>query len=231
MPILTLASVTLVSGLLATGAVYFSVKSLKSRGTRELSKDSTSINNETKLYDDAIGSAIKVFDQMVSLDEVLALQNGRSQLLSELEIEKQKLSAKEKKLEQAQAAVDKQEQRHSELKSGKEGSEELAQQIQQNKVKLETEIERIRAEIEQVKGMVEAYSKEQTDDSKERKAQLDGTLQTLSQMSKQLSDLVETYDLAGQRFVGLQKQYSELEKEYRRLVDRELSGDFSESFG
>jgi chromosome segregation ATPase len=226
-PFVTMLSVTTVSGLLATGAAFLAVKSLRSRATRELNKDSTSINSVISQYDDAINNAIGIFDGMVSLDEIIALQSGRAQLLSELEIEKSKLSAKEKQLERAQTDVDKQEQRHSELKRGKEGCDEIVRELQENKGIVESETHRMLTEVSSVKDSLEQYAVEYEDSLREHRGQFDNMLQTLSHMSDQLSELSENHELAAQRFIGLQKQYSELEREYRRLVDREISGDFN----
>ena len=223
--LVTLIITLIVTGLVATGAVFGSVKVLRARATKSINKDSESIKNQIKQLDNLIDAGIKHIDGMVSLDEVIEVQSGRDKINADLEVERRKLAEKEKELELAQGQVDQQEQRHSELKRGKEGSENMSQQIQDKKAQLDAESERLNAELVQSKSQLDAFLKENAKQIEpDQKIYMEETIRTLDHMTKQLKDLVEVHEQASQRFVNLQRQYTELEKEYRRLVDREISG-------
>lgn len=61
--------------------------------------------------------------------------------------------------------------------------------------------------------------------SDEQREVLERLGDSLKGMAKHLDSLIENHVQSTERFLNLQTQYSELEKEYRKLVDKELSGE------
>ena len=216
----------------SVGAVLFAVKLFRAKQTKSIHSDKQGVVDEITKYDMAINAATESFANLVSLNEILAKQQVKARILKDLEVEKEKLEKKEKALEQAQGAVDIQEQRHAELKAGKEGSESLAKEIQETKEKLTEQSEHLKVLLGATKNQLSEYvsDKHLPADSENSEA-IERVQLSIDKVSTQLVELVEIHSMAGQRFVGLQRQFAELEKEYHRLIDREITGELEELSG
>lgn len=223
---LWLSIVTLLLLAAGTTAVILSVRMLKKRVSQSVNQGSTNVTNDIENLDAAISKAIESFSTLISLDRITECEEQKTRLLTEIEGEASKLKRKEKELESAQANVDQQEQRHSELKKGNEGATELAGKITEEKDQLEQQFSAMKAEFEQSRAQINTFMQEAAKTlPSDQKKSLTELHTTLEKSHSQLEDLVQVYELAAQRFQNLERQYTELEKEYRRLVDREISGN------
>jgi chromosome segregation ATPase len=211
-------------GLLTSGAVYGVFRMLSKQASASIGKERDIIRAEIEKYDQAIDRAISVMQGMVSLDEQSRIEAEREKLQKEIEQEKVKVKKLEADLEALQLRVDKQESTHNELKRGKEDSDKLAKQLRENKERIQaeaTELSTIAADtIESIRAAVASggYNATQVNEL----TNIQNALATTASALKEFSDV---YTRGANRFVNLEKQYDELEREFRKLVDKALSGE------
>jgi len=211
-----------ISGLVATGVVFFVFRTLSKQASASVGKERDVIANEIQIYDDAIERAVIKLDTMVSLDEKVQLAAEQANLQKALDVEKGKVKKIQADLQSLQERVDQQEAKHSELKRGKEESDALAKSLRENKQRLVDEAGTLsKACLEIVSGFSVVSSKI----SKEQLAELEEIEETTKTASVQLKEFSEFYSRAATRFVNLEKQYAELEREFRKLLDKALTGE------
>jgi chromosome segregation ATPase len=211
-------------GLLTSGAVYGVFRVLSKQASASIGKERDIIRDEIAKYDEAIERATNVLQEMVSLDEQSRIEAEREKILKDIEQEKAKVKKLEGELEALQVRVDKQETMHNELKRGKEDSDKLAKQLRENKERVQseaTELTTIAAKtIASLKASIAAggYNATQVNEL----TNIENALTTTATALKEFSDV---YTRGATRFVNLEKQYEELEREFRKLVDKALSGE------
>lgn len=214
--------VWLLFGLLSSGAVFFFIRTLKKKSLESTGQDMSASEGRITELDTAMEEAFKHVEAMVPLSEGKALEAKIAETMKQFGIEHAKLDTLEKALAKAQKGVDTEESAYNELKRGKDDAEQLADKIRGDSEKVEGETKRIENEIKQSKDQLLSLGSEVALTADQKKS-VDAIAGSLNDSTNRLKTLIEMYTVASQRFVNLQTQYMELEKEYRKLVEKELS--------
>jgi chromosome segregation ATPase len=215
--------VLILAGGLSTAAILFSVRVFSQQSSKSFGKDRDILKAESAKFDGIIERAAEYTRTMISLDEVKTIEAKKTQVLQVVAEERSRVKRVEQDLEQLQVKVDKQEAKHNELKKGKEDAERLADDIKANKERLLSEAKKLQDELQQSKSQMETILSE-VDLNEEQISALKDITTSIEKMGAQMKELADIHTQSSGRFVNLQKQFSELEKEFRKLVDKELSG-------
>jgi len=218
LPIITLV----ISGLLATGIVLVVFRILSKQASASVGKERDIIATEIGLFDTAIERAVSTLGEMVSLDESQNLLQERAALEKSLEVERGKVRKIQNDLQSLQERVDKQEAKHSELKRGKEESDVLAKTLRENRQRFVDEASVLSKSCAE---LVEGFNAVSSKISKDQLTELESLGEAARITSSQLQEFSEFYSRAANRFINLEKQYSELEREFRKLLDKALAGE------
>jgi len=213
-----------IAGALTTGLVYYMFKRLSSQASVSVGKERDLIRAEVTKYDDAIANALTVLESMVSFDEQGKIEVEKAKLAASIEVEQGKVTKLEKDLESLQVRVDKQEAKHSELKKGREDSDKLAKTLRENRERVQAEATAMNAQLGSTITNLAAIAGTMKLDA-DALATLKALEDSMKVTGKQLVEFSEIYTRGATRFVNLEKQYEDLDKEFRRLVDKALSGE------
>jgi len=204
--------------------MFVTLKSLRAQASKAVGKESDTVREQIRTLEGAIERSLSYVSPMAPLGEVKELEGQRGVILQQFEVEQGKVKNLEGDLQVLQKKVDKQEARHNELKKGKEDADRIADEIRTNQETLLLQTKRLESELDQSKAQLTAFSSNSalTADQKAGMAEIQATVEKLLVQLQALREVNE--DTTG-RFLALQTQYSDLEKEYRKLIDRELSGE------
>lgn len=212
-----------IAGIITTGIVFLAFRALSKQASASVGKERELIRAEIDKYDEARDRAIAALKEMVSLDEMAKIEADRVNLKQTVEVESGKVKKLEKDLEALQVRVDKQEAIHNELKRGKEDSDKLAAALRENKDRINEEAGALAVGLNQTITTVDKTLKGgQYGGYQNELNNLESALQTTA---ASLTEYAEIYTRGATRFVNLEKQYEELEREFRKLVDKALTGE------
>lgn len=210
------------SGSLATGVSFLVFRNLSKQATTSVGKERDVFVAEIQLFDSATEKALVQLEGMVSLDEKIKLEQESDTIQKSVETERGKVNKIQKDLQLLQERVDQQEAKHSELKRGKEESDVLAKSLRDNRQKF---VEEALSLAEACDLVLSNFSSVASKLSKESVQEIQGLEETFRMSSVQLKEFSEYYSRAANRFINLEKQYSELEREFRKLLDKALIGE------
>lgn len=213
-----------VSGGLATAAILLASKYLRGNLTKAAHADVEIARAKVAKVDQALEQAFKLIEAMVPYDEVVARQGEISGFEERLAKEKEALANLERSLQGSQDAVDAKEAKHNELKMGRENSAKIADELKASRERLMSETSALESQVNDAQTQLESLKGSNTL-TKDQKTGIDEIAGGLEKSKKHLSELKEVYEQASNRFVNLQAQYSQLELEYRNLVEKQLSGE------
>ena len=217
----------IVVGLLSSGAVLFFIRKLTKKSQESTGQDMSAGEDRIGELDQVMESAFKHVEGMVPLADARAIESKIAETMKQFGVEHAKLDQLEKSLAKAQKGVDTEEAAYNELKRGKDDAEQLADKIKADADRVDAETKRIENEIKESKDSLQKLGSEVALTADQKKA-VDAIAASLNESSNRLKVLIESYSVASQRFVNLQSQYTELEKEYRKLVEKELSSGESQ---
>ncbi|HMO16727.1 MAG TPA: hypothetical protein PKA63_02630 [Oligoflexia bacterium] len=180
------------------------------------------IDSKLASLDPIVEKAVEYAENLDPLSLAIERRNRESELKDGLSKELAKLADLEKKLANLQKQVEVAEESHNELKRGKEESESLAKLIKERKKELENENENIKTEIEKYLAQITSLATTKKLSS-DQNAGTKIIFNSLTNASKQLETLSSSYNQASTRFLNLQTQFSDLEKEFTKLVEKELT--------
>lgn len=186
-----------------------------------------SANLEISTFDKTIADALSYASQLVPLSLYRDLINKKDAFEDNLQTEKNKLEELESKLSEIQSKVAKEELSHSNLKKGREEAIDLANDIKERKAQLEAEQKRLNDELLNSMNQLTVLSGEMNL-TPEQEMGFNKIKTALKNSQEQLTSLTQTYKQASGRFATLHSQYSDLEKEFTKLVEKDLAGDNSE---
>ncbi|MFN8389572.1 MAG: hypothetical protein U0136_04715 [Bdellovibrionota bacterium] len=213
----------IIFGALATGGLFMLLKSFAKKTTAGNSSGMTEIENSIQQLDEHINRSFEYFDQMLPLGDAVQKEQEIAAVRADLAVESKKLADLDAQLTKLQAAVETAEAAHNELKKGKEDSDKLADEVRSKKDQLAAETKAIEGELAQSRAKLDVLS-EEVSLTKDQKIALNSVTSSIDASSKQLLALSEVYTVAATRFSNLENQYRELEKEFTKLVEKELSG-------
>ncbi len=213
----------IITGLVVTGLLFLALQFFSSSITKSVGKDREQISEEIRLLDVAIKTAVAELTEMLPLDDLKAVEAQILEKQKELEIENTKLKKLEGDLGVSQGKVDAQEGKHNDLKKGKEDAQQAAVEMKSLYESVLAETKQLESQLNIAKTELEAIEA-QPGLTADQKSAIRGIDASLKKLQQQLKDMNEVYEQASQRFFNLHTQHSELEKEYRKLVDKELGG-------
>ncbi len=212
----------IIVGLLSSGAVLFFIRKLTKKSQESTGLDMSAGEDRIGELDQVMENAFKQVEGMVPLADARAIEGKIAETMKQFAVEHAKLDQLEKSLARAQKGVDTEEAAYNELKRGKDDAEQLADKIRSDAERVDSETKRIETKIKESKNSLQKLGTEVALTADQKKA-VDAIASSLNESSNRLKVLIESYTVASQRFVNLQSQYTELEKEYRKLVEKELS--------
>lgn len=211
-------------GALSTGAMFLIYRTLGKQASASVGEERGIIRTEISRFDEAISSALAKLADMVSLDEKIKLESEKKTVTSAIETENVKVKKLESQLTALQEKMDGQEARHSELKRGKENSDKFAAELNEAKDSVQSESGTIANSCVTLAETV-AKASQNSKLSADQTVVIKSAQTILTDISNQLKEFTELYSRAVGRFVNLEKQYEELDKEFRRLLDQAISGE------
>ena len=127
------------------------------------------------------------------------------------------------KLQQAQSNVDTREAAHNKIKMGKEDCDRIADELRGNRESLLSQAQKLEKELEVSKTQMTVLAGE-TGLTAEQQRTVNDLNQHLSLAAMQFKETHDVFQQASQRFLNLQAQYAQLEKEFKNLVEQQMSG-------
>lgn len=219
-----LALVSAVVGLAVLyAALQFGVKLLSKKQSSGASDQITSIDKTINELNTSIEAALSKFSELVSGDELDTLEKTKIELNNNLKTIETKLKSLDQALANKQKDVEKAESTHNELKRSKEAAQVLADELKSAKSLLENEHKALESELTQSLTQLETLSSE-LKINPQAEAGINKIKNSLTNSRTQLNNLIQVYKQGSTRFVNLQAQYHDLEKEFTKLVEKELSG-------
>jgi chromosome segregation ATPase len=212
--------------LLAFVAVFIVLKKLlgqKSAGGG-LQTSIRNLDSQISAANEGLEQGFAHIKEMVSLDVFQAKEKELAALNKQLNSERLKLEKLDRQVEKLQASVESEEASHNDRKRGKEEAASLADQVRENTQRLASEYSRLEQELNQSLSQLTALNTE-VELTNEQKIALDSVYNGVRISRDQLSTLADVHTQAALRFTNLESQYQELEKEFTKLVEKELSGD------
>jgi chromosome segregation ATPase len=220
MNIVIIAISLTLSGLLFV-ALTFSSKIIakKVSGSSNLG-EIEAILEESQLLETNIQNAVAYAWELVPLSIYNELIQQREAFEDNLSNERTKLELLEGRLNEIQTKVSVEEQDHANLKVGREEATDLANSIRERKIKLEADHERLTDDLNNSINQLTALSGE-IKLTPDQEIGFNKIKSSIKSSQEQMASLSQTYKQASTRFATLHGQYSELEKEFTKLVEKE----------
>ena len=215
--------VFIIAGLVSTGVVLLALALFKKKITRAVGSDCEVVLTQNAEIAQAIDNVVKRLGEKTSFDEILKIEKEIKYLSDKVGAERHNVENLERRLHTAQETVDKKEAHQNQLKAGREDCDRVAGELAENKERLLLESERLKTELTQSNEQLELLAGELTL-APEQRAAFDGICHHLQQTSTHLAELIEIHSQSARRFLALQTQFDQLDKEYRNLVERQLDG-------
>jgi len=204
-------------------ALTIGVKILAKTQSSGASSKVSVLDEKIALITNSISIALEKFEPLSSASELESLDIKKETTLATLRDSENKLKALENALTKKQEEVNSAETSHNDLKRAKEASEILADEIVAKKSILEAEYQALEEELSQSLNQLEVLSSE-LNLTPQQQAGITKIENSLANSQKQLKILVHMYQQGSTRFTTLQDQYKDLEKEFTKLVEKELTG-------
>lgn len=227
MGIIIIGSSVVLAALLYLGLTISSKVIAKKASSTGSSAEVKVFETSIEALNQNIDKAIAYATTLVPLSEYTDLVKKKDEFEDTLANAKNKLETLESRLSEIQGKVSVEELNHSSLKKGREEAIDLANSIREKKAQLESEQKRLSEELNNSKNQLDILSNEMNL-TPEQEAGLNQIKTALKNSQEQLNSLSQTYKQSSTRFATLHGQYSDLEKEFTKLVEKDLSGEEDE---
>lgn len=222
---ITILITSVLCGAILYGSLFVSSKLITKRAsTSNSSSELKDILSTIEGIDETLSSALSYSENLIPLSNYTDLIKKKESFEDDLSNERVKLELLETKLKEVQAKVTAEEQNHASLKKGREEAIDLANAIKERKAQLESEQKRLNDELTNSMTQLDVLSNELTL-TPEQEAGLNKIKSGIKSSQDQLASLSQTYKQASGRFATLHTQYSDLEKEFTKLVEKDLAGE------
>lgn len=204
--------------LLVGGFLYSGLRKVKA----EYSTHNEPLRSSLDELDSALTNSQAHLKEMVDLtdyvryqEEIAELESANANLVAESQ-------ALEIEVQERRGEIERKERQQEVMRNRQQDSLNKADEIQARKDELETEFIRLKAEVDQSINQMKSLTGE-VELKGEQKQSVEQISSALEAGTRQLEALKVDYDASCERFLTLQNQYAELEKEYSRLIAAELS--------
>jgi chromosome segregation ATPase len=211
---------TVITAIIFGGILFVVLRVIRSQATKSVGKERDLLKEDINKFDSAIELSLKRLGELKSYSIVEELGTKVAAAQKEFDVELAKVQKLEKEVKTFQGKVDAQEAKHSELKRGKDDCDQLANEIRARKDKVEEDCKALNEQLGT--GMLAIQRIATSPKMKqETMAALDQFADMLDRIQTQYNEILETYRMCSSRFANLEKQYTELEREYQKLLARE----------
>lgn len=209
----------LLLSLLGAGAVVF----FGARIFHGASKDQTeALRSESARLEAQIRSAVQLPSLQCSRTQLTQLQAQTEEFLQAIETQKQLVAELERKLESAQREIHTKESAQQALKWSKEDDERRLQEVTSAYESYSKQAGSLEQELAASLENLDRITTQFTP-SEEQRAIFQELSATLTSTSERLKELSLEYQSVHQRLEGLKAQHADLEEEYTKLIEQQLS--------
>ncbi len=215
---------SVIGGLIFALALFFLDKFLAKKHTGEATDELKTIIPEIEQLDISLEAARAHLRVLEPISKLIEVKEKEKNINETLEIQQVIFKKLETKLKEMQVKVEDAESAHNSLKKEKEESVNLATELKDRNVKLEQDNNTLQSELSQSLGQLTLLSSE-VKLTPDQEAGFKKLRASVTAANEQLKTLSGTYKRSSNRFTALFAQYSDLEKEFTKLVEKELGGD------
>lgn len=209
----------LLLSLLGAGAVVF----FGARIFHGASKDQTeALRSESARLEAQIRSTVQLPSLQCSRTQLTQLQAQTEEFLQAIETQKQLVAELERKLESAQREIHTKESAQQALKWSKEDDERRLQEVTSAYESYSKQAGSLEQELAASLENLDRITTQFTP-SEEQRAIFQELSATLTSTSERLKELSLEYQSVHQRLEGLKAQHADLEEEYTKLIEQQLS--------
>ncbi len=214
----------ILGGVFFSGAVFaFRKFKLRHKLDENVAASAETLKAENAKFGSKIDQVIAALGPMLPLDEYLTQDKKVSDLSMQLKEAQERLGKLDRQVETMQVTVEAEEAAHNALKRGREDAVMLVAEVKANKERLTEEVKHLEDQLATSLAELQVLNSEVGLTAEQQEA-LDQVGQTLENARTQLRTLADIHTQATMRFTSLETQFMELEKEFTKLVEKELSG-------
>ena len=200
--------------LILTAIVILTIRYLENKQKKEQNTEINKVNEKIANYDKSLKEAFAMLDSMGSIEEVEKLKEKIKNTEAELSSDKDNIGELEKELAEKQALL----------------NDNLEKITEEQDASLMEEVESPEAQFTSTNEVLENLSKsrealeslpEKIELNEDQKGKIKSIETIAKQVFESLESTRESYKQNTDRFIGLQTQHRELEKEYDRLKEAE----------
>ena len=215
----------LICGLVTTAVIWLMLKRVgnpsSQKGSRKKSIESTP--EDAKKLDTTIARVINAIEGMTPLPEITAKENELANLKEKLEEKVRWMSQLDAKVAELQAEVNQANEKQLALKKANAERADFANNIRADRERLELELNQSKDQLKQCQEHLSSLSQEVNLDV-EQTSSVDNISNSIVETDQRLAVLEQVYKTTLDRFLGMESQFAELEKEYQRLKDKVTEG-------
>ncbi len=214
--------IPLIIGILSGSAILATALFIKRKANYGIGQERKELKISLAGLDQDLQSLTKESEKLISRKQLEGIRKRRSTLLQEMDVARGLVLELEDKLRNSQKTIKEREDAQTKLKAVKVGEENRVAEIittyealNGESISLEKKLAESMKQLDSLMGEVQL-----TDKQKESLSKLSGVL---SSAGERMRDLITEYDTISKKILELQQQYLDLEDEYKRLVEQQLS--------
>jgi chromosome segregation ATPase len=209
-------------GLLSAAAIGGFVFYIKMKANAGLGQEKKDLKLTLAGLDQDLISLTKDSEQLISKQQLESIRNRRQELVTQMTEAKSLLKELDSKLKSSQQAVKQSEVEQAKLKAVKVGDENKIAEIITTyeslngaSIALEKKLAESMLQLDTLESEVQMTEKQRESLKKISSA--------LSGAGERMRELITEYDTINKKLIELQQNYLDLEDEYKRLVEQQLS--------
>jgi uncharacterized phage infection (PIP) family protein YhgE len=213
---------TIIFGVCFYYGLRFAIEKTNKNTTSEASSEIPKVIGLIESTDKTIQEILAYASELLPFDEAIERQEKEQLLKEELNKQLSILAKTEGQLNELKLEVDETEQEYNEIKKGKESAQEVADNIKNRKNSLKEESESLQNGLADVTSSIREFATK-TKLNANQEAGFKLILGNIEAANKQLETLITSYNQSSSRFLNLHEQFNDLEVEFSKLVEKELS--------
>jgi len=211
-----------VAALIANVSVIIASRAVDGKVRKSLDKDRGALEATISAVTQELQLALDEASQMMPGEDLRKLSKDIQIIQAQIGRESKKLETAEGRLKILQTSIDDKEAAHNSLKVGKEESEQMAAQLLAYKEQWVAEGKQLEAKLAESRVHIDALSTE-LELTEGQKSILAEFLKSLDGAQEELREAVQLFEHSTERYLSLQHQHSEMEKEYKNLLEKQLA--------
>ena len=209
-------------GLLSAAAIGGFVFYIKMKANAGLGQEKKDLKLTLAGLDQDLISLTKDSEQLISKQQLESIRNRRQELVTQMTEAKSLLKELDSKLKSSQQAVKQSEVEQAKLKAVKVGDENKIAEIITTYESLNGASIALEKKLAESMHQLDTLESEVQMTEKQRES-LKKISSALSGAGERMRELITEYDTINKKLIELQQNYLDLEDEYKRLVEQQLS--------